>query len=211
MRPERPPLRGSTGRSLRALGLVGAAASVVSVGACLGGPQTDPSAFFLLSSTVVEMAGGSVPLSIGIESVTLPGYLDRPQIVTRVSDNQIELAETDRWAEPLSSNLVRTLEESLARLLPGSSYVAYPWYPADAPDYVIGVQVRRFEADAAGAVVLHAIWTLDRGGARVDGRAIQVEEQAEGFTRADAVAAQSRALSELARELATAVRRSAGR
>ena len=179
--------------------------------ACLGGPQADPSAFFLLSPTVVEAAGGAVPVSIGVESIGLPGYLDRPQIVTRISDNEVALAETDRWAEPLASNLARTLEESLARLLPGSSYVAYPWYATDAPDYVIAVHVRRFEADATGAVLLEASWTLDRQGARVDGRSVRVDEQAEGPARADAVAAQSRALAELARELAAAVRRAAGR
>lgn len=191
----------------------GAALSLVAValGACLGGPQADPSAFFLLSSTVVEAAGGAVPVSIGIESVALPGYLDRPQIVTRVSDNEVTLAEVDRWAEPLASSVVRALEEGMARLLPGSTYVAYPWYAADTPDYVIGIQVRRFEADVAGAVLLDATWTLERDGARVDGRAVRVEEQAEGPTRADAVAAQSRALAEVARELAAAVRRSAAR
>lgn len=195
----------------RASGLAAASAVALSLGACLGGPQADPSAFFLLSSTVVEAAGGAVPVSIGIESLALPGYLDRPQIVTRISDNEIELADVDRWAEPLATNLVRTLEEGLARLLPGSSYVAYPWYASDAPDYAIALQVRRFEADASGAVLLDATWTLDREGARVDGRAVRVEEQAEGPTRADAVAAQSRAVAELARELAAAIRGAAGR
>ena len=187
------------------------AVALLALGACLGGPQADPSAFFLLSSPVIEAAGGAVPVSIGVESVVLPGYLDRPQIVTRVSDHEIALAEADRWAEPLATNLVRTLEESLARLLPGSSYVAYPWYAADAPDYVIGLQVRRFEADAAGVVLLEATWALDREGARVDGRAVRLQEQAEGPARADAVAAQSRALADLAREVAAAVRRAAVR
>ena len=206
--PAPAPAAAGTGRPLR---LAMAAAGASWLAACLGGPQADPSAFFLLSSTVVEAAGGAVPVSIGIASVALPGYLDRPQIVTRVSDNEIDLAEVDRWAEPLASNLARTLEESLARLLPGSSYVAYPWYASDAPDYVIALQVRRFEADAAGAVLLDAAWTLEREGARVDGRAVRVEEQADGPARADAVAAQSRALAEVARELAEAVRRAAGR
>lgn len=191
--------------------VVVAAGAAVSLGACLGGPQADPSAFFMVSSTVTETAGGAVPVSIGVESMALPGYLDRPQIVTRVSDNEVALAEVDRWAEPLASNLVRTLEETLAGLLPGSSYASYPWYAADAPDYVIDLQIRRFEGDTTGAVVLDAVWTLEREGARVDGRAVRLEEQAEGPARADAVAALSRAWAELGRQVAAAIRRAAGR
>ena len=187
------------------------AAALSLFGACLGSPQADPSAFFMLSAPLGEMADGVVPVSIGVESVALPGYLDRPQIVTRVSDNEIALAEADRWAEPLASNLLRTLEETLAQLLPGSSYVTYPWYAADAPDYVVDLRVRRFEADTTGAVVLDAVWALERDGAAVDTRAIRVDEQADGPTRADAVAAQSRAWAELGREIAGAVRRAAGR
>jgi len=187
-----------------------AVVALLALGACLG-PRTDPSAFFLLSSPVPAAEGAPVPVSIGLGPVTLPGYLDRPQIVTRLSDDEISLAEADRWAEPLAANLLRTLEENLAKLLPGSSYVGYPWYAADAPDYAVTLDVRRFEADASGAVVLDAIWRLDRGDARVDGGAARIEDQADGPGRAAAVAAHSRALAELSREIVAGVRRAAGR
>jgi len=188
-----------------------AAAGALAFAGCLGGPQADPTAFFLLSSPPAGAAGTAVQVSFGVGPVMLPGYLDRPQIVTRLSDNEVALAEVDRWAEPLADNLVRTLEENLAKLLPGSSSVRYPWYATDAPDYAVALDVRRFEADATGSVVLDATWTLYRGEARLDGRALRLEEPADGAGRAASVAAHSRALAEVSREIAGAVRRAAGR
>jgi len=181
------------------------------LGACLGAPQPDASAFFLLSPAQAETAGGPVPVRIGVGPVTLPGYLDRPQLVTRLGDHPIALAENDRWAEPLGDNVARTLGASLASLLPGSTSVPYPWYASDAPDYSVDLAVRQFEADTAGVVVLDATWTLRRGGAHVDARAVRIEEPAVSPDRGAAVAAHSRALAALSREVATAVRRAAGR
>jgi len=194
---------------------VGAVAAGVLAAGCLGGPQADPSAFFLLSPAPADATGDALSVAIGVGPVTLPGYLDRPQIVTRVSDNEIALAEADRWAEPLAENLARTLQESLAALLPGSSYVAYPWYAADAPDYAVTLVVRRFEADASGAVLLDASWELrwpgQPEGTRLDGDAVRLEEQADGPDRASSIAAHSRALAGVSREIAAAVRRAEGR
>jgi len=186
-----------------------AVVALLALAACLG-PRSDPSAFFLLSSPPPDVTGTPVPVRIGVGPVTLPGYLERPQIVTRISDDEIALSEADRWAEPLADNLVRTLEENLAGLLPGSSSVGYPWYAAGAPDYAVALEVRRFEADASGAVVLDATWRLSRDDSQVAAGATRIEEQAVGFDRAAAVAAHSRALAELSREIAAAVRRTVG-
>lgn len=173
--------------------------------ACLG-PREDTSAFFLLSPAPPPTDQAPVPVVVGIGPVTIPGYLDRPQIVVRLSDNEVALSDTDRWAEPLGENVVRTLQEDLAALLPGSSYVAYPWYESAAPDYAVSLDVRRFEVDAGGAVVLEGTWRVMRGGAEVGGRAVRITESANGPDRAASVAAQSRALAELSGDIAGAVR-----
>ncbi|MDH5588735.1 MAG: PqiC family protein [Gemmatimonadota bacterium] len=181
------------------------------VAGCLGA-KPDLSAFFLLSSPPGLEAGAPVPVVLGLGPVTLPGYLDRPQIVVRVSEHEVSLAESDRWAEPLRENVPRTLRENLARLLPSSSYVAYPWHRSEAPDYGITVEVGRFEADVAGAVVLDAAWWIvDAGdGGVVERRTTVVHESAAGPDRAAVVDAQSRALAALSREIAAAVRRVVG-
>jgi len=190
---------------MRRLLLVG----VILASGCLG-PRADLSSFFLLSSPPTLTQGAAVPVVLGIGPITLPGYLDRPQIIVRLSENEIALTESDRWAEPLAQNLARTLEENLVRLMPSSSYVDYPWYSSDAPDYGISLDVRRFEADSAGVVVLDATWALTTSGVVVDGGTTVIEEPAGTPDRSASVAAQSRALAELSREIAAAVRRAQG-
>lgn len=176
------------------------------VTACLG-PRADLSSFFLLSSPPSLAAGARLPVVLGIGPISLPGYLDRPQIVVRLSENEIALAESDRWAEPLRDNVARTLEEDLATLLPASSYVEYPWYASAAPDYGVAVEVRRFEVDARGAVVLDATWRITAAGDLIESRATVINELSGGPERTATVAAQSRALAELGREIAAGVRR----
>jgi uncharacterized lipoprotein YmbA len=183
--------------------------SLLLLAGCLG-PRQDPSAYFLLSPGPAPATVTPVPVVLGLGPVTIPGYLDRPQIVVRLSENEVALSETDRWAEPLAQHLIRTLEENLSRMLPGSSYVDYPWYESEAPDYALTLDIRRFEADAAGGVVLDATWLIQDRTTRVDGGTSRIDEVVGGLGRADAVAAQSRALARLSEEIAAAVRR-AGR
>jgi uncharacterized lipoprotein YmbA len=183
---------------------------LVLAAACLG-PRPDLSAFFLLSPAPAPTGTVPAPVSLGVGPVTLPGYLDRPELVVRVNENEIALSTTDRWAEPLAENLVRTLEDNLSALLPGSTYVDYPWFESRAPEYAVSLDVRRFEADATGAVVLDAAWRVGRGDSQVGGGQERIEEVASGPDRAAAVAAQSRALAELSRRIAASVRGAAGR
>jgi uncharacterized lipoprotein YmbA len=188
-----------------------AVVALLGLTACLG-PREDVSAFFLLSPAPPPPAAlAPVAVAIGIGPIELPGYLDRAQIVVRLSDNQVTLSDADRWAEPLLANLQRTLEENLAGLLPSASFVEYPWYPSEAPDHAFSIRFRRFEADAAGTVVLDATWEVTTAGNRADGRSTRIEEPAAAPDRAAAVAAQSRALARLSEEIASALRRAAGR
>ena len=76
----------------------------------------------------------------------LPGYLDRQEIVTRVAQNQINLAENDRWAEPLEENFSRVLSQNVAAILRADQGNAYPWAIDKKPVYLVEVEVLRFEA-----------------------------------------------------------------
>lgn len=194
----------------RSLPSTAALATLALAAACLG-PRADLSTFFLLSPVPAPTGASPVPVSLGLGPVTLAGYLDRPELVVRVNENEIALSETDRWAEPLADNLVGTLEENLSALLPGSTWVDWPWFESRAPEYAVSLEVRRFEADASGAVVLDAAWRLERGGSQVGAGRERIEDVASGPGRAAAVAAQSRALAELGRRIAARVRSAAGR
>ena len=101
----------------------------------------------------------SAPAVVAVGPVTLPDYIDRPQIVTRKSAYQIELASYDQWAAPLYDMLPRALVEDVALRLPSDRVVAFPQVDPSV-DYRITVDVSRFDVDATGAATLAARWQL---------------------------------------------------
>ena len=117
----------------------------------LGGcGTTQSSKFYMLESMSgarsLERVGVLDPaLSVGLGPVTLPDYLDRPQIVTRTNQNMVQLAEFDRWAGPLSSSVSRILAEELTFLLNTDSVVQYPWPASFDVTYQVLVDCYRFD------------------------------------------------------------------
>lgn len=108
------------------------------------------------------------PLSLGIGAVSLPAYLDRPQIVTREGANRVAVAEFDQWAEPLEITFQRVLGENLSSRLGIDLVVSLPSRRNLPLDRQIEVEVTRFDADEAGQIVLDAgWWVFDGSGGRM--------------------------------------------
>ncbi|MGH7931675.1 MAG: PqiC family protein [Candidatus Binataceae bacterium] len=172
-------------------------------------PRPDRSRFFVLTPTThgqsATMVRRSAPPVIGLGPITLPPYLDREEMVTRVAPNQVQISERDFWAAPLQKSFVEVLSEDLSTMLDGARIVAFPWYASTALDYAVAVSVTRFEGQANGAL-LTANWTVkDAVGANVvyHGQSNIVEPIGQGES---AAAALSRALGTLSRQIATAIR-----
>ena len=178
--------------------------------ACSLAPKADPSQFFVLTSasaTQASVGDRDLDLAIGLGPVSVPEYLRRPQMVTRVGPNQISYAEYERWAEPLDNSLVQVLGENLSSVLGGADIALHPWFSTTQLDFVVQIEVQRFERDASGAAQLACVWVLKDGasGDRDTGGQFERNEPAESETTAASVAAQSRLLGVLALEIATAV------
>src|SRR6266487_3197965 len=125
--------------------------------------KPDPSRFFALTSLPrtgqrAQDAAGTNALALGIGPIKFPGYLDRQQFVTRISQNRFAVAENDRWAEPLEENFSRVLSQNLSILLHTDRMVTYPWERSQQPTYQVQVEVLRFEPNAEHLVELWARW-----------------------------------------------------
>jgi uncharacterized protein len=177
-----------------------------------GCASTQSSRFYMLAS----MSGVPTPeatapfdpaVSIGLGPVTLPDYLDRPQIVTRTSANTVQIAEYERWAEPLSSSVPRTLAENLTVLLHSDSIVPYPWPGSIDVTYQIMVDVYRFLGSPGDQATLDAQWSVvgKKGKKVLLLKRSTFVEPAGGASFEALVAAQSRALGKLSREIASAL------
>jgi hypothetical protein len=103
---------------------------------------------------------GTVPVVLGIGPVTLPDYLDRPQIVLRTSRNELFFSEYSRWAGSLAIDTVRVLEENLDLMLSTDGIAVVSWRRGVPNDYRVAVQISRFDATPEVAVVLKAQWVI---------------------------------------------------
>ncbi len=149
-------------------------------------------------------AADSGAVSIGVGPVRLPGYLDRPQIVTRRGADEIDLGDLDRWGEALADGMPRTIADSIGALLPSARIALFPW--AGTVQYQVLIDVNRFDGPLGGDLVLDARWRII-GPDRKDvvERRFATREPVGAATYAAQVAAMSKALGALSREITGAL------
>jgi uncharacterized lipoprotein YmbA len=171
----------------------------------LRGPTPPKTEFYVLS--VVPQADRAVDRSrlvLGLGPVTLPPYLNRPEMVSRVAPNQLSFDEFNRWGEPLKDNFINVLASELDGQLGLERVVRYPWYSTTVMNYVVVVAVQRFESQPDGDVVLDARWGIgDRQGNTVANRDSHFSRP--GGSPAVVAAAMSALVGDLANEIAAAV------
>jgi hypothetical protein len=173
-----------------------------------GCATTPPTRFYVLpaltgTDTAALSSGVKPGLTIGVGPVTLPPYLDRPQIVTRASRAKLALGEFDQWAAPLQDTFARVLAENLSLLLGTDRVLLHPWPRTTDVDYQVTVDVIRFDGGVDNDVVLAVRWSL----MSVDGKELAMRKarfQAPANPRdyEATVTAMSRSLEELSRDIA---------
>jgi len=180
----------------------------------IGCAGTQPSRFFTLTPIPeqqinAEFEDDNHELAIGIGPVNFPDYLNRKQIVTRSSHNEIKLSEFDRWAGELKENTIRILSENISDLLSTDLVFVHPWRGSTKLDYRIEIEVIRFDGDLGGKVVLISRWAV-RGGQDKEVLYItksRIEEPVETQGYPALVAAQSRALANLSYKISSTIER----
>jgi uncharacterized protein len=154
----------------------------------------------------------SAGLSLALGPFRIPDYLDRPGIVTRPGNgNTIEIADYDLWAGSLKEAFASTLAQNLSILLDTNKILVYPYIGVLKTDYRIPLVIDRFEGTLGGELFLNARWIIlegnlegpDRKGGLV--QRSEIVEPLAGSDYAALVAAHSRALERLSREMARAI------
>jgi len=152
-------------------------------------------------------------IAIGVGPVEFPKFLDRPQIVTRQSQNRIEVSEFHRWAGSFSEDFLRVLAKNISILLPADRVAAYPWTDQFSPIYRIQLIVEQFDGRFGGDVVLNVTWSVwnqkDTNQAIFKHTRIKEPVSAEDYE--SLVTAQSRAIGTLSRAIADEIERVSNR
>ena len=183
----------------------------LAIGALLGLAacgSSEPTRFYLLSAN----APATIPTRQGpivfVDQATVAPYLDRAQIVTRVTPDQVAFADVRTWGEPLTSMITRYLVDALGMRFGPDRVLETPGRRDFDPDFRIAIDLQRFDGDQAGAMVLDARWTLLAG---TDERFVatsreRIVEQADDPASWDArVAALGRALAAFSGKVGEAV------
>ncbi len=178
---------------------------------CLGlSAGRSPATRFYVLTPQMNLAAapqGQAGASLAVGPVTLPGYLDRPQIVTRSGGDQVQFAEFDRWAEPLPDSVPRVFTEDLALALPAMSVARGPVPAGASGQYQLAVSISRFDGKLGGDVILEARWNLTGPEHQAQAaRFTRIVERTGGPGYDALVAAMGRALGKLAQDTATAIR-----
>lgn len=137
-------------------------AALLWLAGCASSPPTN---FYTLSDTPPEASAPAGAGHVIITGVTIPGEIDRPEIVRRIGSNQLSVAESDRWAAPLDDTIRRVLTDDIGRRMPGA---------AAEPQRPVTVDIHEFYGDAGCNVTLRAVWTLKQAGAQARNEEIHV-------------------------------------
>ncbi len=158
------------------LGRRSMAAAALGILLLAGCAETSPTRFYTLSKVD---APGTAPasvavnrLAVGVGPVSLPQYLDRPQVVRRSGPNRFDLAGFDSWGEPLEDMFPRVVAQNLSTLLGTDRVFVIPRRRLPTLDYQVEIEVLRFDADVGGDAVLVARWEIFDG----DGKQLRLDK-----------------------------------
>jgi len=131
--------------------------------ACGFNNTSEPSRFYALSTpSVNQISGPQKRTNVGIENVSVPQSVDRPQIVVKQHDsNMVMVSEFNRWIEGLSTALPVAISENMnmyaknisARPIRSSADVSNA-------KYLVSIDFVRFDTEANDKITISAWWTV---------------------------------------------------
>ena len=114
------------------------------------------------SDTETRSDKETTDITIGIGSIEFSDYLKRPEIVSFKGNNELNVDEFNRWAEPLNENFERVLIENLSRLIPTDRIYIFPWQEEEPNSFQISIVVNEFGMRSDSSVVLDARWNVSK-------------------------------------------------
>lgn len=128
-----------------------AAMPVVAAALAVGCSSSPPTRFYTLSDTAPE---ATAPAGVGVVQVvgvTIPGEIDRPEVVRQIGPNQLSISGLNRWAAPLDQMIRRVLSDDIGRRVPS---------PVQGQQYPVSVDIHEFYGDDSCNVTLRAAWAI---------------------------------------------------
>jgi uncharacterized lipoprotein YmbA len=103
-------------------------------------------------------------IQIGVDKVTVPGYMEESQVATEKSGGEINY-RNEIWAVPTSKALTTTLIRSLQRKFSNPNVYLFPWDVEKENGIRVKVTLNRF-IYSNGRVILEATYFIKRIGSK---------------------------------------------
>ncbi len=121
--------------------------------------------FYRLSADVglkqnAKSAVNSKEVIVGLGPIRIPEYLNRPQIMVAISDNQYSISEEHRWAENLDQNILLALYKVLPAQLNTDHVLRYPWSQRQDINYQVSVDILDLTINPQGQSQFIAQWSI---------------------------------------------------
>jgi len=130
--------------------------------ALAGCASSPPIRFYTLTPIAPESspAAAADTVRVRLNRVTVPGELDRIQIVRRIDATRLQIDDQSRWAAPLDEMIRRVLAADLAARLPANAVADANEPGAGERVQTLSVDIQEFYPDSACSVALRATWVL---------------------------------------------------
>ena len=143
---------------------------------------------------------------LGVQRVSVPAWMDRPEITAHTGTHEILPDPLARWGEPITRGIQRVVMENLAILLPERHLVAAPFPLSVAVDHRLDLAITEGARQQDGSVLVEARWAIvGRDGAVLVQRRSSYRTGTVATAEAT-VSATGEALALLSGEIASAVR-----
>ncbi len=162
--------------------------------------------FYRLSASQPATVGRTSGTSVSVGPVSLPGYIDRPEVVFQNGPNEFKLPSNARWIGSLQENVSRVLAADLGQEL-HSNQVHSSLEPGFTPQYRVAIEIRQFHGISGQEAILDLSWRIETGGGQTISRhngSFREPIIGDGFK--PLVAAESRLLAQCAHAIATSLR-----
>ena len=170
-----------------------------------------PVQFYMLNADsgvadTARVSAASQGRVIGLGPIRIPEYLNRPQMIVAIADNQYRLSEDHRWAERLDQNISLALFKALPRQIGTDRIVRFPWSQRQVIDYQVSIDILEFNVDSNGQGRLIAQWSIKRKDKPTIDRRFNYQFPASTTDQAVMVRAQSKCLTKLGQEISATLR-----
>ena len=198
-------------------------AMLISTLAILGCSSPQPNFYTLGASPIPPAALTAKKTGIMVGPVTLPGKVDRPQLVLQNANNTVQVYEYHRWANSLKGDVGDVIASNVAQALAISNVWSFSQSTQANFDYQVFIDVQNIDAKLGGPVEVDVLWTIKSapttkssskastlgGGSGalakpIMGRSL-VQEPVSGSGFDAVVAAQSRAFAKVGQEIARSI------